>query len=202
VPFCHSGNWFVGAGEKEPPKPDLYSVSATKAVARGTSPAMPHQSVSKTRCAHPSTPSPGYPAAGASMTVAGTAAVGRIFGGRATVPPRHPPRRRPSPRVAPSWPCGRRPVPAYGLGPAVKPAPGPCRADLTERAESRVDACGPGRQASPPRRPATGPAASTPGNGGGAHEVTARDRPAPAPAGLPLRPPRAAACRRPGGGRT
>ena len=60
----------------------------------------------------------------------------------------------------------------------------PGRADLAGRAEWRVDACGPGRQASPPRRPAAGPAAATPGNGGAAQEVTARD-PAPAPAGLP-----------------
>jgi hypothetical protein len=103
--------------------------------------------------------------------------------------------------------------------------------DLTRRPEWRLDACGPGRQASPPRRSASGPAASTPGNGEGAHEVTARDHPAPGPAGLPLRqgpaarqpsprrlvrprgltsfthgqcrPPWAAACRRrPGGGRT
>jgi hypothetical protein len=94
------------------------------------------------------------------------------------------------------------PVPARGSGPGARPAPAPRRADLTRRAEWRLDACGPGRQASPPRRPASGPAASAPGNGAGAHEVTARDRPAPAPAGLPLRPPRAAACRRPGGGRT
>ena len=46
-----------------------------------------------------------------------------------------------------------------------------------------------------PARPAgrhPGPAASTPGNGEGAHEVTARDHPAPGPAGLPLRQGRAA----------
>ncbi len=55
-----------------------------------------------------------------------------------------------------------------------------------------MDACGPGRQASPPRRPASGPGASTPGNGEGAHEVTARDHPAPGPACLPLRQGRAA----------
>ena len=111
-------------------------------------------------------------------------------------------------------------------GQARPPAPG--GADLTGRAGRRLDACGPGRQASAPRRPASGPAASTPGNGEGAHEVTARDHPAPAPAGLPLRqgraallprralprglssfpwsqgrPPRPAACRRrAGGGRT
>ena len=51
-----------------------------------------------------------------------------------------------------------------------------------------------------PARPAgrhPGPAASTPGNGEGAHEVTARDHPAPAPAGLPLRQGRAARQPRP-----
>jgi len=158
-----------------------------------------------TRRAQPGEPVPGRrPVPGACATGARTDAV------RAPVPPsRYPPGGgRPSCRAGPSWPGG---------------------ADLTERAESRVDACGPGRQASPPRRPATGSAASTPGNGEGAHEVTARDHPAPAPAGLPLRqgrarpappghparrrglsplpcsagrPPRTAASRPPGGGRT
>jgi integrase len=70
------------------------------------------------------------------------------------------------------------------LGAGVKPAPAPGRVDLTGRAEWRLDACGPGRQASAPRRPASGPAATAPGNGEGAHEVTARDHPAPAPAGI------------------
>jgi len=122
----------------------------------------------------------------------------------------------------------KRCAPARGCGPGAPPVPAPGRADLTGRAESRVDACGPGRQASLPRRPALGPAASAPGNGEGAHGVTARDHPPPGPAGLPLRqgratrqprraarprglasfprfpgrPPRAAACRRAGGGRT
>jgi hypothetical protein len=128
-----------------------------------------------------------------------------------------------------SWRAVYRPASTRGSGRGVKPAPAPGGVDLTGRAERRLDACGPGRQASEPRRPASGPAASTPGNGGGAHEVTSRDHPAPAPAGLPLRqgraallprratrprglsscprspsrPPRAdAGRRRPGGGRT
>ena len=176
-----------------------------------------------TRCARQGEPVPGCPA-GACTTGARTVAV------RAPVPPsRYPPGGRPSCGAGPSWPGGCRPASTRGSWRGVKPggAPGG-RADLTRRAESRVDACGPGRQASPPRRPAPGPAASTPGNGAGAHEVTARDRPAPGPAGLPLRqgraarqprragrprgltsfprspgrPPRAAACRRSGGGRT
>ena len=141
-----------------------------------------------TRRAQPGEPVPGRrPGAGACATGARTVAV------RAPVPPsRYPPGGRPSCRAGPSWPGGCRPVSTRGSGPGVKPAPAPWRADLTGRAEWRLDACGPGRQASPPRRPASGPAASTPGNGEGAHEVTARDHPAPAPAGLPLRQGRAA----------
>jgi hypothetical protein len=186
---------------------------------------MTDPSVKITRRPPPVEPVPGCPAAGACTTVARTVAV------RATVPPsRCPPDGRPSPRAAPSWPGGRRHASTRGSGPGVKPAPAPGRADLTGRAESRLDACGPGWQASAPRRPASGPAASTPGNGEGAHEVTARDHPAPGPAGLPLRqgraarqhpprraarprglssfprspgrPPRGKACRRRGGGRT
>src|SRR6266851_3771584 len=88
--------------------------------------------------------------------------------------------------AVPSWAGGYRPASTRGSGPGVKLAPAPGRADLTRRAEWRLDACGPGRQASPPRRPASGPAASTPGNGEGVPEVTARDHPAPGPAGLPL----------------
>ena len=184
---------------------------------------MTDPSVSVARRAQPGVPLPGRPA-GAGTTVARTVAV------RATVPPsRYPPVGRPSCGAVPFWPGGCRPASTRGSGRGVKPAPGPGRADLTGRAEWRVDACGPGWQASAPRRPAPGPAASTPGNGEGAHEVTARDHPAPAPAGLPLRqgraalqprhaarprgltsfprsqgrPPRPAPCRRrPGGGRT
>ena len=147
---------------------------------------MTDPSVSIARRAQPGVPVPGRPA-GACTTVARTVAV------RATVPPsRYPPGGRPSCGAAPSWRAGYRPASTRGSGPGVKPAPAPCRADLTGRAEWRLDACGPGRQASAPRRPASGPAASTPGNGEGAHEVTARDHPAPAPAGLPLRQGRAA----------
>ena len=93
----------------------------------------------------------------------------------------------PSPGPAPPR-AGRVPGridPSLGAGCQARPVP--WRADLTGRAEWRLDACGPGRQASPPRRR---PAAL--GNGEGAHEVTARDHPAPAPAGLPLRQGRAA----------
>jgi excisionase family DNA binding protein len=97
--------------------------------------------------------------------------------------------RCPQPGVPSCGPGGCRAVPARGPGPGARPAPR--RADLTGRPEWRLDACGPGRQASPPRRPASGPAATAPGNGEGAHEVTARD-PAPGPAGLPLRQGRAA----------
>jgi hypothetical protein len=181
--------------------------------------------VSITRRARPGVPVPGRrPAAGAWTTVARTVAV------RATVPPWYPARGRPAAGAAPSSRRGGyRPASTRGSGPGVKPAPGHGADDLTRRAEWRLDACGPGRQASVPRRPAPGPAATAPGNGEDAHEVTARDRPAPAPAGLPLRqgrarpaplrraarrrglsslsrspgrPPRTAAERRPGGGRT
>jgi hypothetical protein len=178
---------------------------------------------SVTRCAPPGVPVPGgRPGAGAWTTVARTVAV------RTTVPPSwYPPGGRPSCVAAPSWRAGYRPASTRGSGPGVKPGPGPRGADLTGRAEWRLDACDPGRQASVPRRPASRPAASAPGNGAGAHGVTARDHPAPGPAGLPLRQGRAAllphraasprglssspgfrgrpwpaAWRRPGGGRT
>jgi hypothetical protein len=143
--------------------------------------------VSITRCAQPGAPVPGCPA-GACTTGA------RIVAVRATVPPWCPPGGRPAAGTAPSSRRGGyRPASTRGsTGPGVKPAPGHGADDLTGRAEWRLDACGPGRQASAPRRPASGPAASTPGNGEGAHEVTARDHPAPGPAGLPLRQGRAA----------
>jgi hypothetical protein len=150
-----------------------------------------------------------------------------LRGARHRAPLAVPPVGRHSCGDARSWPGGYRPVSTHGSGPGVKP--GRCAADLTRRAEWRLDACGPGRQASASRRPASGLAATAPGNGVGAHEVTARDHPAPAPAGLPLRqgrarpaplrratrrqgpssfprgrsrPPRTAAERRPGGERT
>jgi predicted DNA-binding transcriptional regulator AlpA len=141
-----------------------------------------------TRCAQPGAPVPGgCSAPGAWTTVARTVAV------RATVPPWCPPGGRPAAGTAPSSRRGGyRPASTRGsTGPGVKPAPGHGADDLTRRAEWRLDACGPGRQASPPRRPAPGPAAST-CNGEDAPEVTARDHPAPAPAGLPLRQGRAA----------
>jgi hypothetical protein len=125
------------------------------------------------------------PASGAGTTAARTVAV------RATVPPsRYPPGGPPSCGAVPSWRGGYRPAPARGCGPGAAPAPG--RAGLTGRPEWRLDACGPGRQASPPRRPASGPAATAPGNGEAAPSVTARDHPAPGPAAIPLRQGRAA----------
>ncbi len=77
---------------------------------------------------------------------------------------------------------GHRAVSTRGSGPGVKPVPAWGGADLTWRGEVRVDACGPGRQASPPRRPAAG---------GSVPSATVRD-PAPGPAGLPLRQDQAA----------
>jgi len=49
-----------------------------------------------------------------------------------------------------------RAVSTRGSWPIVKPVPDWGGADLTWREEVRVDACGPGREASPPRRPAVG----------------------------------------------
>jgi excisionase family DNA binding protein len=133
--------------------------------------------VSITRRPQPGEPVPGR-RPGADTTGARTVAV------RAPVPPsRYPP----ACGAGRSWRAGYRSASTRGSWLGVKPAPGHGADDLTRRAEWRLDACGPGRQASAPSRPASGPAASTPGNGEGAHEVTARDHPAPAPAGLPLR---------------
>ena len=185
----------------------------------GTNQPMSDPSASITRCPRAGAPVPGCPpVTGACTTVA------RALAARATVPPsRYPPGDRPSPGAAPSWRGGHRPVSTRGSGPGIKPGPAPY--DLTWRPEWRVHACGAGRQASLPRRPATRPAASTPGNGGAAPSVTARD-PAPVrplrqgravrqtppshtgrpcgPCSFPVSPqPRAAVrCRRPGGGRT
>ena len=99
---------------------------------------------------------------------------------RATVPPsRCPARPQGCPLVRAG---GHRAVPARGSGRGVKPVTAWGGADLTWRGESRVDACGPGREASPPRRPAAGPSAPS---------ATVRD-PAPGPACPPLRQDRAA----------
>jgi excisionase family DNA binding protein len=99
-------------------------------------------------------PSPGCPpAADAGATVARAART------RATVPPFAVPGPGPAlPRRA--FPCscggGYRAVSTRGSGPGVKPVSAWGGADLTWREEVRVDACGPGREASPPRRPAAG----------------------------------------------
>ena len=116
------------------------------------------------RCPQPGMPSPGCPAAGAGAVVARTVAV------RVTVPPSRCP-----PGSRPAWRGGHRHTPAHSPVPGA--AAVPALAGLTGGPEWRVDACGPGRQASPPHRPLAGRAAPS---------VTARD-PAPAPAGLPLR---------------
>ena len=63
------------------------------------------------------------------------------------------------------------------LGAGCQARPRLCGADLTWPGEVRVDACGPGREASPLRRPAVG---------GSVPSATVRD-PAPGPAGLSLR---------------
>ena len=120
------------------------------------------------------TPSSGcLPAQGAGATVA------RAARARATVPPsRCPAHGRPVPGAVPLFVRGgHRAVSTRGSGPGVKPVPAWGGADLTWRGEVRVDACGPGREASPPRRPAAG---------GSVPSATVRD-PAPGPAGLPLR---------------
>jgi hypothetical protein len=152
------------------------------------------------------------PARSASATVA------RAARASATVPPsRCPAHGRPVPGAVPLFvQDGHRAVSTRDSRPGVKPVPAWGGADLTWRAEVRVDACGPGREASPPCRPAVG---------GSVPSATVRD-PAPGPAGLPLRQdqgprqaarprrrcpssfpvspqPRAAVRRgRPGGGRT
>jgi hypothetical protein len=58
--------------------------------------------------------------------------------------------------VALSMRGGHRAVSTRGSGPCVKPVPAWGGADLTWQGEVRVDACGPGREASPLRRPAVG----------------------------------------------
>ena len=141
---------------------------------------MPGHFMSTTRCPKAAAPVPGCRLAPAGTTVA-----------RATVPPlRYPPGGRPCPGAAPSWPGGHRHVATRGSGPSVKSAPVQGRVGLTCLAEWRLDASGPRRKASPPRRPGSGLAAvSRPG--WAAPSVTGRDA-VPGPAGLPHRPDRAA----------
>ena len=104
---------------------------------------------------------------------------------RGHAPPCSPRGARPVPGAVPLFARGgHRAVSPSGSGPGIKPVPAWSgadltwrEADLTWRKEVRVDACGPGREASSPRRPAAG--ASVP-------SVTVQD-PAPGAAGLPLR---------------
>jgi len=101
--------------------------------------------------------------------------VARAARARVTVPPsRCLSHGRPVPLLVRG---GHRAVSPRGSGQGVKPVPELGGADLTCRGEVRVDACGPGREASPPRRPAAG---------GSVLSATVRD-PAPGPAGLPFR---------------
>jgi hypothetical protein len=106
------------------------------------------------------------------------ATVARACTARATVPPsRCPARGRPVPAAVPLFVRGgHRAVSTRGSEQGVKPVPTWGGADLTWRGEVRVDACGPGREASPPRRPAAG---------GSVPSATVRDS-ASGPAGLPL----------------
>ena len=113
---------------------------------------MTDPSVSITRRAQPGEPVPGRRAGGGRVYDGGA----HRRGARHRAPSRYPPGGRPSCGAGPSWRGGYRPASTRGSGPGVKPAPAPGRADLTGRAEWRLDACGPGRQASPPRRPAPG----------------------------------------------
>ena len=121
----------------------------------------------------------GTPSSGCLAARSANATVARAARARATVPPsRYPAHGRPLPGTVPWFVRGgHRTVSTRGSGPGVKPVPAWAGADLTLRGEVRVDACGPGREASPPRRPAAG---------GSAPSATVRD-PAPGPACLPLR---------------
>ena len=153
-----------GAGEKGPAEPDFRSGRQAPAAGRSDQP-LTDPSPRKARRARPGRPSGG-----------GTTVAQRPRGARHRAPQR-PPRGRPFPRARPVLHTGRAPArihPCLG-GQASSPCTPSGGADLTEPGESRVHACGPGRQASPPRRPASGPAATTPGRTGGAvPEATAR----------------------------
>jgi hypothetical protein len=132
-----------------------------EAAAGGTSTPMTDPSSSRRRCPSAGAPVPGCPAeAGAGTTVT-----------RAIVPNSRDPARG-------------RPFPGAGC------RAGPGSADLTGRAESGVDVCGPGREASPPCRPATRRADARSG-ARATPPATARD-PVSCAADLPLRQGRAA----------
>ena len=144
---------------------------------------MPDLSVSITRCAQPGAPSPAYPAAGASTTVARTLAARRrapaapapqtaLPRGRPLLAGRAPARTGPWLRTA----CQARPVPG----------------DLTRRPEWRPDACGPGRQASPPRQAGIRVGCLHPRQRRGRARGHRPGPPRARPCGLPLRQGRAA----------
>jgi hypothetical protein len=155
------------------------SVVADKAAARGANSPMTDPSGSAACWRQAGTLSSGcLPARSASATVA------RASRARATVPSsRCPAHGRPVPRAVPLFVRGGYwAVSTRGSGPGVNAVPAWGGADLTSRGEVRVDACGPGREASPPRRPTAG---------GIVPSATVRD-PAPGPAGLPLRQDQAA----------
>ncbi len=210
VPISHEPI-FRERVKKGPENP--ISVVADKATASGPTRPMTGPSGNTACWRHAGTSSSEcMPARSANATVA------RAARARATAPPsRCPAHGRPVPGPVPAFVRGgHRAVSTRDSGLGVKPVPAWGGADLTWRAEVRVDACGPGREASLPRRPAAD---------GSVPSVTVRD-PAPGPAGLPLRqgqgaceaarprrrgpfffpvspPPRAAVRRgRPGGGRT
>jgi len=171
VPISHEPI-FRQRVKKGPENP--ISVVADKAAAREANPPMTDPSGSTARWRQAGTPSTGcLPIRSANATVA------RAARARATVPPsRCPAHGRPVPEAVPLFVrSGHRAVSTRGSGPDVKPVPAWDGADLTWRGEVRVDACGPGREASPPRRPAADESVPS---------VTVRD-PAPGPVGLPLR---------------
>jgi hypothetical protein len=139
------------------------------------------------RCARPGMPVPELPGGGC-MRDSGAHPRAARHHAHVAVPARRPALPGDGPLLTGRIPARAGPWPGAGH----QAAPGHSTDDLTRPAECRLDACGPGRQASPPRQPASGPAASTPGNGEAAPSVTAWDHPAPRPADLPLPQYRAA----------